>query len=136
MTVATTSDVEARLGRALSTPETAQVTLWLGDVERAILRRIPTAVTQAGTDTAYHDTLVQVEADVVTRKVQNPDGFVSESSEGYSYSVASGTAASANLRLTTDEWAALGLVGSAWVLPPTLAPMPWEYESRQPWRYG
>lgn len=129
MSVAQVSDVEARLGRTLSAAETTQATLWLEDVERAILRRISDAVTHAATDTNYHDTLVQVESDAVTRKLENPEGYVSESSEGYSYSFNVGAGRNRvvinPLDLTPEEWTALGWYGGAWVLPPNLQPQPY-----------
>jgi hypothetical protein len=122
MTIATTSDVTDRLGRPLTESEVGQVTLWLGDVERDILRRQPAALQMAGADPNYFDTMSQIEANAVIRKINNPQGLQSETLDSYSYnrgtSSNTGTT-SLGLDLSNDEWRALGVITAVgWVQPP------------------
>lgn len=123
MTLATTTDVANRLGRPLTVSEVEQTTLWLRDVERDILRRQPSALDMAGADPNYSDTMVQVEANAVVRKVNNPQGLVSETLDSYSYNRGNSTSLGSGngdpLSLTIDEWRSLGVIMSVgWAQPP------------------
>src|SRR5882724_9888385 len=108
MALATTPDVEQRLGRSLSVSETSQAGLWLNDVERSILRRIPDAVTRAGTDEIFFADMVAVETAVVVRELRNPEGFYTESEGEYSYARARSWTEGGPLGILASEWKALG----------------------------
>lgn len=130
MTLASTTDVSNRLGRGLTTSETEQATLWLGDVERSILRYAPSALQAAAADPdGYGATLVQVEANAVVRKVMNPQGLVSETLDSYSYSRGNssslGSAAGDPLALTLDEWRSLGVNQTVGFVQPPGYRRPW-----------
>ena len=75
MTYATAEDVAARLGRELSTEETALVAVRLADVERMILRRVPDLAEKITAEDVDEADVVQVEADAVVRLVRNPEGY-------------------------------------------------------------
>ncbi|MFF4021468.1 Gp19/Gp15/Gp42 family protein [Nocardia elegans] len=119
MTYAQTSDVQTRLGRALTPDETTLVAIRLADVERMILRRVPdlAAKIEAGTvDTAD---VVQVEADAVTRVVRNPEGIQSETDGNYTY-MRGRESSSGRLEVTRDEWQTLGVRFGMTQLVPSL----------------
>jgi hypothetical protein len=107
MTYAVLTDVSTRLGRTISdAAEVAQVNLWIADAERIILRRIPTlaALITAGSVTTAD--VVRVEAQVVQRKIKNPDGYKDERVDDYSHGL-NPEAAKGELFLTDEEWADL-----------------------------
>lgn len=106
MAYAVVSDVADTLGRPIINPsEITQVTVWLRRVESRIRGRIPTLAILAGNVT-YLQTLVDIEADVVTRRVKNPDGKQNEKIDDYSYGL-NDVAATSDLWLTEQEWAQL-----------------------------
>ncbi len=105
MSYAQASDVAARLGRPLSTAESAWVPSLLDDVEAMITTRIPDLDDRisATPPTIDQATVIRVESWVVVRFLKNPDGKLQESIDDYSFTrdraVSAGT-----LALTDEEW--------------------------------
>lgn len=108
MAYAAAADVQAILGRTLTTEETALAERRLAQVERMILRRIPDLAgrTEAG-DIDQAD-VVDIEAEAVFRVMRNPDGLFSEQDGSYGYQL-SREAANSTLRVLPEEWAVLGV---------------------------
>jgi len=71
MTVAVAADVAARIGRPLTTFETARVTAFLEDCEVEIMRLGPTRLT----DPAWIPAVKSVECSVVIRAARLPDSL-------------------------------------------------------------
>lgn len=113
MAYASSSDVEARLGRDLTTEESTLVTTRLDDVERLINRVLARrglsdlATRIADSLTAAEDA-TQVEADVVLRLVRNPDGYASETDGTYAYTF-NKDLASGLLEIMPGDWETLGV---------------------------
>lgn len=108
---ATLNDVEDRLGRPTADPvEARQVVAWIGDVESLILARIPDFPEriEAGAPSAAVVTMVVCNA--VIRKINNPDGKVSEGVDDYQYRYNEQTR-KGELFLTDEEWALLSPAG-------------------------
>lgn len=124
MTYAAAADVQAVLGRTMSTEETALVQRRLGQVERMILRRIPDLVDKIAAEEIDAADVVDIEAEAVLRVVRNPDGIASETDGTYSYQ-RSREAADNTLRLTAEEWERLGLKPSRMfaIVPNLVAPV-------------
>ena len=107
MAYATVSDVEARLGRPISDPlEVVQVEAWLDDIEALIMARIPDLADRIGDGTPTVAMVVTIEANAVIRKIQNPNGVVSEGNDVYNYRL-NENARKGELFLTDQEWALL-----------------------------
>ena len=103
MAHAIVSDVTDTLGRPVANAaESTQITVWLRRVESRILGRIPTLEALV-VNPAYLQTLIDIEADVVCRRVKNPDGKQNEKIDDYSYGLTA-VAASSDLWLTEQEW--------------------------------
>lgn len=107
MAYATVTDVQTRLGRAISdTAEIAQVTAWIDDVEAIIKARIPDLDARITDGWISNATVVRVQCQAVIRKIKNPDGVTYEAiddhRQGYNEAMARG-----ELHLTEDEWGAL-----------------------------
>lgn len=101
------TDVEERLGRPITdSDEVKQVNAWIGDVESLILARIPDLQEKvtAGVPTAA--VVSMVVANAVIRKINNPDGKVSEGVDDYQYRY-NEQARKGDLFLTDEEWALL-----------------------------
>lgn len=80
MAVATYNDVAIALGRPITNPaEQAQVTYWLNAVELQIKARLGNV---ADLD---QDVLKYVEVEAVATKMQNPNGYQSETIDDYTY---------------------------------------------------
>lgn len=109
MTYAQTADVQARLGRTLTTEETALVAVRLADAERMIIRRIPELAGQTEAGQIDVEDVKQVEAEAVLRLVRNPDGYASETDGNYSREFARDIT-SGKLEILPDEWRTLGVV--------------------------
>ncbi len=105
MAVAVPSDVAARLGRPLTTDETAWVSALLDDAEALLLGRIPTLTARlaAVPPTLSVAAVKQAEAWAVVRVLRNPDGKSQEAIDDYSYtrdkSVAGG-----GLYISDSDW--------------------------------
>lgn len=108
MAYATAADVQAILGRELSTTETALVERRLEQVQRMILRRIPDLLEQIADDAIALEDVVDIEAEAVLRVIRNPDGLYSEQDGQYGYQL-SREAADNTLRITAEEWERLGI---------------------------
>ena len=107
MSYATVTDVQVRLGRPItSAAEIAQVTAWLTDVEALIKVRIPDLDQRVLAGQVDESIVSLVEAQVVVRKVKNPDGKQNERIDDYSYGLTT-DAARGDLFLTDEEWALL-----------------------------
>ena len=133
------TDVSARLGRPITDPdEIAQVNAWIGDVEALILSRLPLlAPDTAGQPSSTVVTMVV--ANAVIRKINNPDGKVSEGVDDYNYRYNENTR-KGDLFLTVEEWGLLSPSASGgafsirpygatdtsgeWVTPDTWVPYP------------
>lgn len=115
MAYAQTSDVQARLGRDLTTAETAQATVLLEDAEILIKARIPDLDDQI-TDEAIDVNIVKmVEANAVVRVLRNPDGYVSETDGDYTYQMDRRLTTGA-LEILEHEWSLLGSSGGAFMI--------------------
>ncbi len=107
MAYATVTDVTKRLGRAVSSnDERLQITTWLNDAERLILRRIPDLEAKVEDGSICRDDVVLVEANAVFRKVKNPDGKQNERIDDYSYGLGD-DAAKGEVFIADDEWSLL-----------------------------
>lgn len=124
MAYATVADVEVRFGRTLTEPESAQVTVWIDDLEAEILERIPTLpiLLEAGRPTV--GTLKRVVCGAVIRTLLNPRGLKSRTESIDDYSVTEQpwveTDAVGSPALSDDEWAKLlpGVSGDAFTITP------------------
>lgn len=103
MSYATWSDVERRFSRDLTEREKIQVTEWLDDVESTILTRIPNLAELIAAGTLQQRTVVKIEAQVVLRKLDNPQGKLTERIDDYSWTRDSSTA-TGQIELTDGEW--------------------------------
>lgn len=132
MALAQVSDVELRLMRTLTTEEAALANVLLDDVERKLLRRAPTLLSNPD----LLDAAVSVEAAAVVRVLKNSDGYRSESDGDYTFSrfveVASGY-----VFILDSEWGDLGVVLSgAWTINPQVTAVtgqPDVWASTYPW---
>jgi predicted transcriptional regulator YdeE len=122
MPYATASDVEVRLGRTLTTAETAQVEAWIADLEEQIKVRIPDldAAITAGAPTAA--LLKAIIAGAVKRAADNPKGLKSltVAVDDWSKTEVAGTPSADILFLTDEEWNYLlpGSPGDAFTIRP------------------
>lgn len=108
MAYAAAADVQAVLGRTLTTEETALVERRLAQVERMILRRIPDLAAQIDAGDLDEADVIDIEAEAVLRLVRNPEGYASESDGTYSYQF-DRNAASGKLEILPEEWERLGI---------------------------
>lgn len=103
MAYATWQDVQNRFSRDLTAREKIQVTEWLDDVESTILSRIPNLADLIAAGTILPRTVVKIESQVVLRKLDNPQGKLTERIDDYSYTRDSSTAKGV-LELYDSEW--------------------------------
>jgi hypothetical protein len=106
MAYAELSDVQARLGRPLTTDEQTQVPTLLSDTEILIKARISDLDDKA-LDDDYLARVKMVEANAVRRLIRNPDGYTSETDGDYTYQI-NYKLASGDLSITDQEWSLLG----------------------------
>lgn len=106
MAYATWMNVQDRFGRQLTDSERLQVEEWLGDIEDTILGRIPNLAALIADGTLKQRTVVKIEAEAVRRRLDNPQGKLTERIDDYSWTRDSSTA-SGSLYLTDEEWAEL-----------------------------
>jgi uncharacterized protein YcaQ len=125
MAYAAAADVQAVLGRELTTEETALVDRRLAQVERMILRRIPDLAAQIDAGDLDEADVIDIEAEAVLRLVRNPEGYASESDAQYSYQF-DRNAASGKLEILPHEWELLGIKPSRMfsIVPNLVAPAP------------
>lgn len=104
MAFANLQDVQTRLGRPISDAiEVAQVNAWIADVEATVQSRIDTLPERVAESPVYAALVTKIIAQIVCRKVKNPDGKQNERIDDYSYGLGS-EAARADLKPTDDEW--------------------------------
>lgn len=98
----TVADIEARW-RPLTPEETTIAETRLTGAWARIKRRLPTIEDRIAAGTLDVDLVVDVVCDVVLRVLKNPDGFRSEQSGDYMYSLERG-ASSGRLEPLPSEW--------------------------------
>lgn len=117
MALATRPDVEARLGRSLSDQqEHLLVETLLGDVESLLLSRLPTLLVRAATNPVLRSRVVAVESAAVARVLRNPEGYRTEQSGPFSYTIDT-RAAAGFLTVLAEEWRSLGDGGMRTIAP-------------------
>lgn len=117
MPIASSLDVQSRLGRPLTAEENEQVEALLGDVELLILAKIPDLETKIADEELAEAVVIMVEANSVARLMRNPDGYTSETDGDYTYQI-NWRLASGSLEITDKEWSLLGITGGAFVIHP------------------
>ena len=127
MAYTTVNDVEVRGNRAFTAGESAQVSVWIDDLEADILERIPTLADLIVAGRPTVTTIKRVVSGAILRKLDNPKGLRSRTVaiDDYSTTEVSDTANSAGwLGLTDDEWNLLlpGVSGEAFTIRPYGAP--------------
>jgi len=127
MAYTTVNDVEVRGNRTFTAGESAQVAVWIDDLEADILERIPLleALILAGRPTVT--TIKRVVSGAILRKLDNPKGLKSRTVAIDDYStteVSDGANSAGWLGLTDDEWNLLlpGTSGEAFTIRPYGAP--------------
>lgn len=101
---ATLSDVQARLGRPITDQaEVDQVNAWIADTDVLIRARVPDIDERVAAGTPPATTMTMVVANVVIRKLKNPDGKVQEGLDDYNYRL-NENARRGELFLTDEEW--------------------------------
>jgi Gp19/Gp15/Gp42-like protein len=123
VSLATASDVQAVLGRVLTTEETALVERRLAQVERMILRRIPDLDVKVTAGDLDEADVIDIEAEAVLRVIRNPEGLYSEQDGQYGYQL-NREAADNSLRILPEEWLTLGIRPSKMfsIVPNLVAP--------------
>lgn len=128
MAYATVADVEVRYGQSLSVAQTAQVTVWIGDLEAEILERIPNIAELIVLGRPTLATLSRVISTAIIRHLDNPKGLKSRTVAIDDYSTTEqpwiqGTPGGGP-ELSDDEWAKLlpGSSGDAFTIRPWGAP--------------
>ena len=120
-------DVSRRLGRPITSPdEVAQVNEWIGDAEDLVLRRLPNLPDRVAAGLPTERTVVRVIANAVIRKINNPDGKVSEGVDDYNYRL-NENSRKGDIFLTDEEWADLtpGALSSGYSTRPRFEADPW-----------
>lgn len=120
MSYASTTDVQDRLGRPLTTDELTQVATLLDDVELILKTKIPDLVDQVedeDTGEAFLAIVTFVEANAVKRLIRNPDGYTSETDGDYTYQI-NYRLASGELAITDKEWSMLGINSGVFFIHP------------------
>ena len=128
MAYATVADVEVRYGQSLSVAQTAQVTVWIGDLEAEILERIPNIAELIVLGRPTVATLERVISVAIIRHLNNPKGLKSRvvSIDDYSETEQpwiQGTPGGGP-ELSDEDWAKLlpGSSGEAFSIRPWGAP--------------
>lgn len=136
MALATLPDVTTRLGRTLTEQEPVLVATLLGDAEVKLAGRIPGLLTKAAADARFRATVVAVEAAAVARVLRNPEGYRSEQTGPFSYTIDT-RAAAGFLTILAEEWRDLGVKGAFSIdtAPDPVAVMPFTvYDLLYGWR--
>lgn len=122
--LATWQDVQSRLlGRTLTVPEQETVTVWIGDLESDIRRRIPDVDDQIVADPNFGTVIKRVISAVVKRVLDNPKGLRQSTVSIDDYSrteTVDTTGSSGVLSFSEDDWEALipSTSGDAWTITP------------------
>lgn len=102
MSVATYQNVAVALGRPISDPtEQAQVAYWLNAVELQITTRL------GAISALNQDAVLYVETEAVATKMQNPNGYQSETIDDYTYRFGTETR---RVQILDEWWVLLGAV--------------------------
>jgi len=124
MAYATVSDVEVRYGRTLTASESAQVTVWVEDLEAEILERVPALEALILLGRPSLGTLRKVLTSAIIRHLDNPKGLKSRTVAVDDYSTTEqpwiqGTPGGGP-ELSDDEWSKLlpGSSGDAFTIRP------------------
>ena len=127
MAYTTVNDVEVRGDRTFAAGASAQVSVWIDDLEADILERIPLLddLVMAGRPTVQ--TIKRVVSGAILRKLDNPKGLKSRTVAIDDYSTTEVTDAANSsgwLGITDDEWNLLlpGVSGEAFTIRPYGAP--------------
>lgn len=110
MTAATYMDVAVRLGRdplAVTEEQRLQWQAWLSDTEAMIRRRLPALDALIASGAVQSSAVIAVEASVVVRKVQNPEGLRSMSvaiDDGTITRTRDSASSDGVLRIFDEEW--------------------------------
>ncbi len=107
---AVADDVEVRW-RALTDAERVQAQVLLIDAWALATKRVPTLPDAMDADEISSDVVVPILANMVIRRMQNPDGILQETVDDYTYRRDSATSRGA-LYLSDEELADLGFLGS------------------------
>ena len=124
MAIASATDVQALLGRELTTEETTMINRLLEMAEREILDRIPDLFTRIADGKLSEDTVKDIETKVVLRVAKNPDGYVLETDGNYTYQL-NPQAATGEITFTKAEWNRLGYRRGVFTIKPVVN-LPWE----------
>src|SRR5699024_406259 len=111
MSLATPRDVATRLGRDLTTQETALVGDLLDVAEARLRLRIPDLDQRIAANSYYETVVIDVIANAVVRVLKNPEGFRMEMDGSYQYQVDT-RAAAGFLTFLDDELSVLGVGGA------------------------
>ena len=120
MSYAGVSDVQVSLGRPLTEDEESQADALLDRVERRIYARISDLDDRLAAEVNLTDLLVEIEADAVARKIDNPRGVLQEQDGDYMYTLDRSVLKSGGLALTDDEWGRLGVSKGAFTIGTSL----------------
>ena len=124
MSYASTDDVQVSLGRPLTDDEVTQADALLERVERRIYAQISDLDDRLAAEVNLTDLLVEIEADAVARKIDNPRGVLQEQDGDYMYTLDRSVHKSGGLALTDDEWSRLGISKGAFTIAPYLGRTP------------
>lgn len=123
MAYTTVGDVQVRGNRTFSGGESAQVSVWIDDLEADILERIPNLADLIAAGRPTVATIKRVVSGAIIRKLDNPKGLKSRTVaiDDYSTTEVSDNSNSPGwLGLTDDEWTLLlpGSSGDAFTISP------------------
>lgn len=110
MSYVTVPEIAARIGRALTDLEAAQVNAWIDDLDAMISLRVPDLEDRVAQDQPSVAVVRMVYAQAIRRVLLNPEGLrqYTESIDDYSVTKTVDSAMSSSaLYLTDDEWGLL-----------------------------
>ena len=110
MSYVTVPEIQARIGRALTDLEAAQVQAWIEDLDAMISLRAPDLADRVAQDQPSVAVVRMVYAQAIRRVLLNPEGLrqYTESIDDYSVTKTVDSAMSSSaLYLTDDEWGLL-----------------------------
>lgn len=108
MAYATAEDVTTLWAKEPEPEVLALIERRLQQVERMILRRVPTLALKVESSEIYKADVIDIEADAVLRLVRNPEGYMSETDGGYTYQLQTDLS-SGRLEIRDEEWVILGV---------------------------
>lgn len=108
MAYATAEDVTTLWAKEPEPEVIALIGRRLEQVERMILRRVPTLAARVAASPIYRADVIDIEADAVLRLVRNPEGYLSETDGNYTYQLQTDLS-SGRLEIRDEEWEILGV---------------------------